>query len=274
MKKPRNAPCGASPLAALLAALSFVALLGGETAPARAETSPWVENEGGRMRLVALPPDAGGSVRGAIEIEPKPGWITYWREPGESGIPPQVSISGGAALGSLSYPVPKVLSLGSVTDVGYDAPVALPLTLQSVTGPAKVDVFIGLCKQICIPFQASFPLGLAVTAARPDEVQRIDAAHARVPTADPALQVRRARLKDRKLLLDVTLPAEETAVEAIVTGPAGGVFLAAAKPASPGSATLTVPLTTLDPARDPRSIDWTVLLKAGTRASEAKITVE
>ena len=38
------------------------------------------------MRIVALPPDASGHIRAGLQIEPKPGWITYWREPGESGI--------------------------------------------------------------------------------------------------------------------------------------------------------------------------------------------
>src|SRR3546814_19049068 len=67
-------------------------------AMAQAETTPWATNEGGRMRLVALPPDADGTVRGALQIEPKPGWITYWREPGDAGIPPHVTLSKPAGV--------------------------------------------------------------------------------------------------------------------------------------------------------------------------------
>src|SRR3546814_18929127 len=76
-------------------------------AMAQAETTPWATNEGGRMRLVALPPDADGTVRGALQIEPKPGWITYWREPGDAGIPPHVTFSeqAGVTLEQISYPV-------------------------------------------------------------------------------------------------------------------------------------------------------------------------
>ena len=262
---------------ALIFGLLLAALCSGLAAAtaARAETSDWAENEGGRMRMVALPPDASGSVRALLEIEPKPGWITYWREPGESGIPPQVSVSGGAALGSLAYPVPKVLRLGTLRDVGYDGPAALPVTLQSVTGPAKVDVFIGLCKQICIPFQASFPLGLAVTAAKAEEVLRIDAAVARLPAAiAPDLAVTRATIKSRVLTLDVVAPEGSGKVEAIVTGPPGGVFLAEGSVEKPGKTTLSFPLDALDPAKDPAGIAWSVLLKAGELAAEQKITLE
>ena len=243
--------------------------------PARAETSPWAENEGGRMRMVALPPDASGTVRAALEIEPQPGWITYWREPGESGIPPQLSVSGGAALGNLGYPVPKVLQLGTLRDLGYDAPVSLPVTLQSVTGPAKVDVFIGLCKKICIPFQASFPLGLAVTAARPEEVMRIDAAQSSLPAASaPDLTVTAARIDKRVMTLEVRAVGNGGHVEAILTGPPGQVFLADGPIDKGGFARLTVLLNTLDAATDPSGLDWTVLLKTGDRAVEQKIRPE
>lgn len=264
------------PCRALSASLGFAGLCATFLLPhlAWAETSGWAENEGGRMRLTALPPDANGSVRAALEIEPKPGWITYWREPGESGIPPQVSVSGGAALGAIAYPVPKVLRLGTLTDVGYDAAAALPLTLQSVTGPAKVDAFIGLCKDICIPFQASFSLGLAVTAAKADEVMRIEAAEARLPAAASAgLTVKTAGLERNTLVLEVAAPGQTGPVEAILTGPPGGVFLASGPIEASGSASLRLPLDTLASGTDPARVNWTVLLKTEGKAVEQKITL-
>ncbi|MGO7726417.1 cytochrome C biogenesis protein, partial [Rhizobium ruizarguesonis] len=58
-----------------------------------AAMSAWADNGGGSMRLVALAPDAAGNIRAALQIEPKPSWITYWKEPGNSGIPPQITIT-------------------------------------------------------------------------------------------------------------------------------------------------------------------------------------
>ena len=124
------------------------------------------------MRLVALAPDADGHIRAALQIEPEPGWITYWREPGDSGIPPQVSPApeGNVALEKVAFPVPKLITVGKVKEIGYDAPVTLPLDFR-VTGdrPDKLDVtvFIGLCKDICIPFQTALSVPLSSPSASP-----------------------------------------------------------------------------------------------------------
>ena len=120
--------------------------------PAHAAMSDWANNEGGRMRLVALAPDADGHIRAALQIEPEPGWITYWREPGDSGIPPQVSPApeGNVALEKVAFPVPKLITVGKVKEIGYDAPVtSRTVAIISVSCP-------GLCR---ISPLASMPFG-------------------------------------------------------------------------------------------------------------------
>ncbi|MEZ2129298.1 protein-disulfide reductase DsbD domain-containing protein [Sinorhizobium sp. CB9] len=195
--------------------------------------TPWVSGEGGRMRLVALNPDATGRIKAALQIEPKPGWITYWREPGNSGIPPQVTVTGSdIRLERVDYPVPKILSDGKVEDIGYDAPVALPLTFIATepSKPAKIEAtaFIGICKDICIPFQAEFSLTLApVSQSLPEEETILQSAAAlpESPSIDFAVRGHQLSSDGKQLSLQLTVPESGSALpEVIVTGPSGHVF--------------------------------------------------
>jgi DsbC/DsbD-like thiol-disulfide interchange protein len=202
---------------------------------ADAASSDWQLNEGGRMRLVALSPDDQGRIRAALQIEPKPGWVTYWREPGDSGIPPQITLAAdsGTTLEKISYPVPKPITIGPIQEIGYDEPVTLPLDLK-VAGdakPAKLDLtaFIGLCKDICIPFQASFSLPLSAAAqSEPEEVAVLDATAATLPkppSPDFSVESHSLSADGKKLSLKMTLPeAAGDAPQIYVTGPSGYVF--------------------------------------------------
>ncbi len=221
------------------------------------------------MRLTALSPEADGTVEALLEVEPKPGWITYWREPGASGIPPQVNLAGGATLVSMSYPVPKVLTLGDLTDIGYDAPVAFPLTLKKTAGELKLDAFIGICNEICIPFQASFSLPVDA-GSDPAEAARIEAAKATLPAApSSAFAVKAVRQSGEALSLSLTLPSPSEDAEAILTGPEGTVFTASGK-----GPDITVPIPGLPKGSDARTYDWHLILKNGGRAIETGIRLE
>lgn len=259
----------ASTTRALFVLTGIASLL--STSPAFAETTAWVENEGGRMRVTALPASADGRVEALLEIEPESGWITYWREPGGSGIPPQITLSGGASLASIGYPVPKVLQLGTLTDIGYDAPVALPLELKRTGGEIRLDAFIGICKDICIPFQARFALRADPSeAAAPEEKARISAAIATLPAPpDTGFAVTAAKADKDAIRLSLTLPDTEGVTEAILTGPEGYVFTAEGK-----GSVLSIPLRELPKGTEPKNHDWRVLVKNGGRAIETEIRPE
>src|ERR1700712_5144379 len=126
--------------------ISLLAVAGRTTHVAEAATSDWATSEGGQMRVVAVPPDADGNIRAALQIEPKAGWITYWREPGEGGIPPQFTLApdGNLSLEAIAYPVPKPLMIGSVEEIGYDSAVALPLDFKVTDKdkPIKIDLAV------------------------------------------------------------------------------------------------------------------------------------
>lgn len=263
----------------------IVALVGMMTGPATAAMTAWAESEGGRVRLVALPPDADGKISAALQIEPAPGWITYWREPGDSGIPPQISIMPGSnvSLAGVAYPVPKHIEAGSLRDFGYDGPVALPLDLTLTDSNAEprfdAQVFIGLCKNICIPFQADFSLTLPKAAqSAAEETIILETARASLPEApgaDFALTGSSLAADHKTLHLSLTLPEGGDTPEIIVTGPAGYVFTKqqnARREAETFSADILIPK--LPKSFKAETARWGLLVKSGGRAMETTLAFE
>jgi DsbC/DsbD-like thiol-disulfide interchange protein len=100
-----------------------------------------------------------GNVRMAgLRIKMAPGWKTYWRAPGDAGIPPQFDWSGSRNLAGVHvhWPTPKVFHQSGMRSIGYDNTVVLPLSLSpDTTGKditLKGDIEIGICADICIPY--------------------------------------------------------------------------------------------------------------------------
>ena len=97
-----------------------------------------------------------------LEIDLKPGWKTYWRDPGDAGVPPTLDASASSNIASaeLSFPAPHRFDDGFAIWAGYKEPVSLPVafTLTDARQPATIDakVFLGICETICIPVQATF----------------------------------------------------------------------------------------------------------------------
>lgn len=252
---------------------------------AHAQTSDWADNAGGRMRLVALAPDKHGKIRAGLQIEPNAGWITYWREPGNSGIPPQITMApgSGVTLERIDFPIPKHIADGKVDDIGYDAPVTLPLRL-SVTpgsvGEIKAQAFIGICKDICVPFQADLSVTLAGAAqSQPEEEAILDAAKASLPEAPSSkFKVTKHTLSDdmKTLTLQITLPeVSDTTPQVIVAGPSGYVFPKQTMSKRDGTTlTTTIAIGKLPKNYDIHGKSWSVLVIDGSRAIEAPLAFE
>ncbi|SEP79685.1 protein-disulfide reductase DsbD domain-containing protein [Thalassovita taeanensis] len=202
-------------LLSLLASFAFAA-------PAAA-TNPYAE----MVRLEVLPGwhQANGTHIAALRITLAPGWKTYWRAPGDAGIPPSIRWAGSRNLTNATpqWPTPVVFSQNGMRSVGYKHELILPLVLtpQNVGKPItlKGQLQIGICNDICVPADLSFDLSLPQGATRPDpaiasalasqpfsgDKAGLSAVHCAVsPTADGLL-----------LSADITLPsagAEEYAV--------------------------------------------------------------
>ncbi len=102
----------------------------------------------------------------AIRQEMDPGWHTYWRNPGESGLPTSVSWSlpAGVRAGEIRWPTPEQFSDGTVINYGYakEATLLVPLTASASAKPgaARLTVNLLACEHMCIPEQAVLDIDL------------------------------------------------------------------------------------------------------------------
>lgn len=222
--------------------LSLLALAFAAGAPAAAASSAWQTGEGASLRLLtAGGADRDGMLRGVIDIALEPGWKTYWRDPGAAGVPPSIDVSASTnvSAAALRFPLPERHDDGYGAWAGYGAPVALPV-LFKVADPAKhatveADVFLGICKDICIPFPAHVMLDTA-SGDDPEDAAAVDAAFAGLPKpASRRFRVVPVALDGETLVLEAHLPAATAeAPELFVAGENGYAFGVPVAQAGPG----------------------------------------
>ena len=186
-RAPKNAGTVVAPFARSAAAIVICMALG---APARADTSPWFEATGGAVRLISTggAAAADGTYRAALEIRTEPGWKTYWRYPGDSGIGTSADFSGSqdVASAALVFPAPERHEDPYSTTIGYEGGAVLPITVKpaSTGGDATLvaDVSLGLCREVCVPVSTRLEIPLGPDTARDTTSEKaIAAALAKVP---------------------------------------------------------------------------------------------
>ncbi|MEO1638005.1 MAG: protein-disulfide reductase DsbD domain-containing protein [Pseudomonadota bacterium] len=114
--------------------------------------------------------EANGVHIAGVEISLAPGWITYWRAPGDGGIPPQFSFANDDAVSAITphWPTPEVFYSNGMHSIGYDGGVVFPLTVAAQdAGPLSLsgELFIGICEEICIPVTVGFDATLPAAGA-------------------------------------------------------------------------------------------------------------
>ncbi|WP_275789410.1 protein-disulfide reductase DsbD domain-containing protein [Pararhizobium gei] len=217
----------------LLAAVASLAAYFFIASAATAARSQWVTSQGGDIRIVAGRPKPDGAIPAILDIRLKPGWKTYWLEPGASGIPPQITIdpATGVVFSGMRFPPPKNFDDGIVRYTGYDRPVAFPLLLKTDRPRAaqiKASFFLGICKDICIPVQGDLAFE-ANDVENPLDEARIKDAFAALP-AQPSegFRVKTASLDQaaKTLRLSMVAPSAspETPPEIFLAGPPGFSF--------------------------------------------------
>lgn len=121
----------------------------------------------------------------AIQLTLAPGWKTYWRAPGDAGIPPEFNWRGSRNMGgvAISWPTPKVFEQNGMRSVGYSHQVMLPLAIspKQAGQPVAVNLTldIGVCKDICVPESLSIKGVLDAVGSTPQPA--IAAALAEMP---------------------------------------------------------------------------------------------
>jgi DsbC/DsbD-like thiol-disulfide interchange protein len=165
-------------------------------APAQAQdsASAWANAPKSAARLIAAPADEG-AFRAGIEIKLAPATITYWRSPGESGVPPVFDFSHSSNLRSadVSFPAPTRINEAGSEIFGYESGVVLPVRVIPQERGKRVDLVLELdyaaCEKICLPVHARLQLGLPAKDA--SETQALAAAEAIVPRQLSAEEIAR-----------------------------------------------------------------------------------
>lgn len=163
-----------------------------------AATSNWVTEQHGAARLISAVEATGSSsqIDVGLQLRLTPGWHTYWRSPGDAGIPPSIDWKGSKnfAGAEIAWPAPKRLpSLGGLETVGYENGVVLPISIHLAQPGSPLhlhaEVDYASCKDICIPYHASLDLALPSGLARPGpEAPLLAEARSRVPADLSAAQ--------------------------------------------------------------------------------------
>jgi DsbC/DsbD-like thiol-disulfide interchange protein len=212
-------------LTALAAASLFCAT--SSTAIA-ADASPWDDDMQSAARLIAARAlnESGDRVfRAGVEIRLKDGWKTYWRYPGDSGVPPALDFSTSQNVKAVTvrYPAPMRFPDGAGgNSIGYKGVVILPLHVVAQDASKPVTLRLKLdyaaCEKLCVPAEAK--LELVLNGAESANETALGAAEARVPkTAEiggagtPAIRgVRREAASGKqsskpRIVVDVAAPA-------------------------------------------------------------------
>lgn len=133
---------------------------------------------------------AQGDHVAALQITLQPGWVTYWRAPGDAGIPPRFTFDGSAEISKITpqWPTPQVFGSAGMLSIGYFDQVTVPLTIALAPGTQGVtisgEIEIGVCEEICIPVTLPFSADLPPSGAADSVISSAIAAHPM--TADEA----------------------------------------------------------------------------------------
>ncbi len=147
-----------------------------------------------RAELLAHAPQGvapGATVWLGLRLQHAPQWHTYWKNPGDSGLPTELSwtLPAGVSAGAVDWPTPRKFPLGTLANYGYEGTVLLPVPLTIAQAPSGATLPITLeatwlaCRQECIPEEGRFTLNLPVQGSTASHAAEFDAALARRPVA-------------------------------------------------------------------------------------------
>jgi DsbC/DsbD-like thiol-disulfide interchange protein len=267
------------PLAAACAIFAATA-----AASAGDDASRWDGDARSAVRLIAgTRANAQAALRAGIEIRLAPGWHTYWRYPGDAGVPPRFDFKASQNVKAVEvrFPAPRRLREAGLTAIGYDRDVILPLAIvpQDAAKPVvlRLKLDYAVCEKLCVPAEAQAELALG--AGRSAHKPALAAAEARVPKRRPfgeaaPLAIRSIAREDAspraRILVDVAAPAG-AAVDLFAEGPTPDWALPLPVPvpgAAAGSQQFALELDGAPPGASFRNATITLTAVAGDDAIE------
>src|SRR5471032_2992463 len=213
------------------AALGLVAAVFASTLALQAsvqDASPWQKDGHSAVRLLAGS-RSGAVLLGGIAFQLQAGWKTYWRNPGDSGVPPRFDFSKSENIEAVTvlWPAPLKFDDGAGGhSLGYHNQIVLPLRIVAKNADKPVtlraDINYAVCEKLCIPVEASAELGFSSVASTEDSAlfAALDAVPKPASVGDPNPLTIRDVKRDGKsrVLVDVVSP-DAKEVNLFVEGP-------------------------------------------------------
>lgn len=192
------------------------------------DASPWLNDGHSAVRLLAGS-RSGNVLLGGIAFELDPGWKTYWRNPGDSGVPPRFDFTKSENVEAVTilWPAPSKFDDGAGgISLGYKGQIILPLRIvaKNTDKPVTLRAAINyaVCEKICVPVEANAELAFTSVASTQDNT--LSGALNTVPkpanVGDPNPLTIRDVKRDGKsgVIVDVVAP-DASKVELFVEGP-------------------------------------------------------
>jgi DsbC/DsbD-like thiol-disulfide interchange protein len=271
------------------AALGFAVMLcaSSPATEARAQdASPWQRDGHSAVRLLAGS-RSGAVLMGGIAFQLQPGWKTYWRTPGDSGVPPRFDFSKSENVEAVTvlWPAPMKFDDGAGGhSLGYQKQVVLPLRIvaKSADKPVtlRAEINYAVCEKLCIPVEASAELAFTSVASTEDSAlfAALDTVPKPANIGDPnpftILDVKRDGKSN--VLVDVSAP-DTKEINLFVEGPTPDWALPVPtllEHSPPGVKRFAFELDGLPPGANPEGAALKLTLVGGDRAYEFNVNLE
>jgi DsbC/DsbD-like thiol-disulfide interchange protein len=264
------------------AALFFAALAAG----ARAEdASPWLKDSHSAVRLLAGS-RSGTVLLGGVAFQLQGGWHTYWRNPGDSGVPPRFDFTKSENVEAVTvlWPAPQKFDDGAGgVSLGYHDQIVLPLRIvaKTIDKPVTLRAAINyaVCEKLCIPVEATAELTFNSVASTEDSAlfAALDTVPKPANVGDPnPLTIRDVKREGKtEVLVDVATP-DDRQVNLFVEGPTPDWGLPVPKPlehSPPGVKRFSFQLDGVPPGVNPDGAALKLTLVGGEHSYEFNINL-
>ncbi|GAC1332988.1 MAG: protein-disulfide reductase DsbD family protein [Bradyrhizobium sp.] len=265
------------------AALGFAATLFASSLAVEAlaqDASAWQRDSHSAVRLLAGS-RSGAVLLGGIAFQLQPGWKTYWRTPGDSGVPPRFDFSKSENIEAVTvlWPAPATFDDGAGGhSLGYHDQIILPLRIVAKNADKPVTlraaINYAVCEKLCIPVEANAELPITSIASTEDSAlfAALDTVPKPANVGDPnPLTIRDVKREGKSnVLVDVVSP-DSREISLLVEGPTPDWGLPVPKlleRSPPGVKRFAFQLDGLPPGTDPAGAALKLTLIGGDRSYE------
>jgi len=280
-------------------AVSFIAMpvlmLGADDTPALAgSASSWQKQHYVKTRLIidrAEWQSRKDVLMAGIHIKMDPGWKTYWRYPGDAGLPPRFDWTSSRNLkkSQILWPAPTRYKDSAGISIGYKKEVVFPVVIEPIDPSKPIDLILkmefAVCADICIPAETNLQLksgrsGMFSSSYKPilsrflERVPDIKSAN----TSGLKVRMTKARLMGAApyLSIDAEFPAGARGADLFIEGPEGFYLAPAERIAESqnGTVNFKVDLTKGDDPKELKGKTITLTLVSNTAQAQTTWRIE